>query len=756
MSALTPLYLLGVLAVAAPIVFHLIRRAPRGEVPFSSLLFLTPSPPKLTRRSRLDHILLLLLRAAVLCLLAFAFARPFLREKAEWSFGEDTQRRTAILVDTSASVHRGEIWNKVKEEARRAVADCRPTEELALLAFDRTSRPVLGFRESAALDAGKRQALALARIDALQPSWGATDLGQALIDAVAAIEDISDKSERAGRMPRRVVLISDLQQGSRLEALGEFEWPKDVELQVKTVADDASNAGLQRLPDPQDGAPGGDREPRVRVFNDLESRRERFSLQWTGPRGIALGDRIDVYVPPGESRVVRVPRTKSPAPVESIVLRGDSAPFDNTLFVLDEPRQEASVLFIGDDRPDDKEGLLYYLLRVFIDTPRRSVKVVSQPPTAPIAIDPRHPVSLVILAADTSPEIARRLRDQAQAGATLLYVATKPSNGQTLATLLDVPARPIEDASSATDALLGEIAFDHPLFAPFASPQYSDFTKIHFWKHRKLWDDNASGKDAATREGEAHREGEAPSEPSSKLARAEARPPEPSTKTARPPEVARPAVDQVRVLARFEKGDPAVMEKPLGKGSLVIMASGWSRNDSQLARSSKFVPLMMAMLDRHDPRPFEVEDHTVGDRIVLQPPKDSTTRLVVQKPSGTVVSMEPGSSSFEQTDEPGVYTVATVDGPRSFVVNLDPSESKTSALNVETLEQYGCRLSNPTRDQVDQEQLRQLHNAELEARQKLWRWLIVAAIGILIVETGLAGRIKRARPAYAQAEALSS
>ena len=78
MSFLTPLYILGALAIAAPIVFHLIRRTPRGEVPFSSLMFLSPSPPRLTRRSRLDHWLLLLLRAAALCLLAFAFARPFL------------------------------------------------------------------------------------------------------------------------------------------------------------------------------------------------------------------------------------------------------------------------------------------------------------------------------------------------------------------------------------------------------------------------------------------------------------------------------------------------------------------------------------------------------------------------------------------------------------------------------------------------------------------------------------------------------
>src|SRR5262249_44804576 len=158
------------------------------------------------------------------------FARPFLREKAHWNLGEDTQRRTAILVDTSASLRRGELWAKVRDAARRAVADCRPTEELAVLAFDRTSRPVLTFRESASLDPARRQSVALARIDELQPTWRATDIGQALIDAIAAIEDVADKSERSGRMPRRIVLISDLQQGSRLEALGEFEWPKDVEL----------------------------------------------------------------------------------------------------------------------------------------------------------------------------------------------------------------------------------------------------------------------------------------------------------------------------------------------------------------------------------------------------------------------------------------------------------------------------------------------------------------------------------------------
>ena len=36
-----------------------------------------------------------------------------------------------------------------------------------------------------------------------------------------------------------------------------------------------------------------------------------------------------------------------------------------------------------------------------------------------------------------------------------------------------------------------------------------------------------------------------------------------------------------------------------------------------------------------------------------------------------------------------------------------------------------------------------LHNTELEARQKLWRWLIVAALVVLILESWLAGRLTR-------------
>jgi hypothetical protein len=38
----------------------------------------------------------------------------------------------------------------------------------------------------------------------------------------------------------------------------------------------------------------------------------------------------------------------------------------------------------------------------------------------------------------------------------------------------------------------------------------------------------------------------------------------------------------------------------------------------------------------------------------------------------------------------------------------------------------------------------QLQNTELENRQKLWRWLLLGTIGVLLIETWLAGRTSRA------------
>jgi hypothetical protein len=697
MSFLTPLYILGALAIAAPIVFHLIRRTPKGEVPFSSLMFLAPTPPRLTRRSRLDNILLLLLRAGALALLALAFARPFLREPAILNFADVERRRDLVLIDASASLRRGDLWPKAKALALAAITDARPADQLAVYAFDTTTRPLLTFAESITLDPAKRLAIAKAKLAELEPTWASTDLGRGLVDAVAAIEDVADSSEKAGRMPRRIILVGDLQQGSKLDNLGDFEWPSDVELALKTVSDPAPNAGLHPVNESTEATAAEiAKELRVRISNDPGSRREAFQLVWIGAKGAEIGPPVDAYVPPGETRVVKVPKVPG---LSTLRLKGDAEGFDNNLYLATEVKGEATVLYVGNDAPDDAEGLLYYLGRVFEDTPRRTVKVVAKKPTEPISIDSARSTPLVVLAGETSGANAEKLRKYAESGGTVLFVIAAQGPSSTLATLADAPSLDPREAPSGRDAMLGEIAFDHPLFAPLAGPQFNDFTKIRFWKHRRI-DSEALG--------------------------------------------------EVRVLARFEGGDPAFVEKPVGRGRLVVLASGWNPVDSQLARSSKFVPLMAALLEGRTPPPVELASLTVLDRVPL-PGTDKTT---IRKPDGSTVDLETGATSFDGTDLPGVYAIDSPLGSRSFAVNLDPLESKTTPLGVETLEKLGVHLSaGPAKEALDREHLRQLQNAELEGRQKLWRALILAAIGILILETWLAGRLTRPSPPL---EALAS
>jgi hypothetical protein len=78
-----------------------------------------------------------------------------------------------------------------------------------------------------------------------------------------------------------------------------------------------------------------------------------------------------------------------------------------------------------------------------------------------------------------------------------------------------------------------------------------------------------------------------------------------------------------------------------------------------------------------------------------------------------------------------------------FAVNLAVAESNTAPLELEQLEQRGVRRGVALSRAERTERIRQQRDTELENRQKGWRWLIVAAVGLLIVETWWAGRAER-------------
>ena len=78
MAFLNPLFLFGLLATGIPLVIHLWNRRRVVTVDFSSLIFITAAHRENARRFQLRQFLILLLRMAIIALIALALARPFL------------------------------------------------------------------------------------------------------------------------------------------------------------------------------------------------------------------------------------------------------------------------------------------------------------------------------------------------------------------------------------------------------------------------------------------------------------------------------------------------------------------------------------------------------------------------------------------------------------------------------------------------------------------------------------------------------
>jgi hypothetical protein len=701
MNFLAPLFLLGGLAVALPVIFHLIRRTTRERKSFSSLMFLMPSPPRLTRRSRLEHLLLLLLRCAVLCLFALGFARPFIKKALDIGLPSGTAKRTVLLVDTSASMRRANLWADARARAESLVRDASPADQIALMTFDRQPHELITFDEWNRTAAGERVALAVRKLAESSPGWSSTHLGEAVINAA---ETLADTRGNAVTGPRQIIVISDLQEGSRIEQLQGYEWPKGIEVSVEPVKPRrVSNAGLQLVTETDDGSTKEATSVRVRVANSADSKLDQFKVGWaaTDSRTFAAQP-INVYAPAGQSRIVAVPLiTNVPASMkpDRIVLQGDEEDFDNTVYVIPPEQSRMSVLYLGAESEKDPHQPLYFLQRGFQDTRRTAVRIV-QSTTNKIW-------SLAVLTEAISDVLAKSVHDEITTGKVALVVMKDEHVAPTLSQLLGVERINVHEAQVRNYAMLADIDFRHPLFAPFADPRFSDFTKIHFWKYRKL---ETNG------------------------------------------------LPNARVLAKFDTGDPALLEVPVGKGKLFLLTSGWQPEDSQLALSTKFVPLLYAFLEQSgsvSPPPVQFY---VGDSAPLGP---NETGSVVHTPDGSELRLRSDEAIFSQTMTPGIYTLGTAnrsadisvrsnsESPlgRRFAVNLDASESRTAPMPLDELERLGAPvLHQPTVASREAERKVRLRNTELEERQKLWRWFLLGTLGILLVETWLAGRTARRLP----------
>ncbi|RCS46428.1 VWA domain-containing protein [Bremerella cremea] len=689
MSVLSGIFLLGAAAIAAPILFHLIRRTPKAHYEFSSLMFLKPSPPKLTRRSRLDQWLLLLLRSLVILLLAIAFMRPYFRSESQLSPEDSPQRHIAILIDQSASMRRGNLWQQAIEQAKSTVDALEPTDEVSLFGFGETLQTIVTPEDTGQLTRSQRRELVRDKLDELEPTWGASNLGTALLSVAERLEAADDLRQTHAAL--QIVLIGDVQSGSQLDALQTSQWPKSVRLAVRTLVTAPESNARVRLLARGDDAVDQTYVPRVRVRNVAGAQTEQFDVAWSNGT-TDLPRTVTFYVPPGESLVLDVPYDVGEAKPDRLQLRGDGEgmEFDNTFYVVPPRQEQIQIAYFGSEADDDPAEMLFYLSRAFGETPARKVEVnaydAQSVPQWEFDAGPR----FVVISQTLTPPQQKVMERYLSHGGHALVVLKNDEmaremsewlGGISLAESTDNAAAKPEDY-----AMLGHIDFRHPLFVPFAAARYNDFTKIRFWRHRRV---NLEG------------------------------------------------VDNPNVIAQFEDRSPALWSTTRGAGKLYVMTAGWNCNDSQLALSTKFLPLLSRWLELAARGQLASQSYVVNQAVPLPV---STGGRRVRLPDGATVELVESATQFTETSAPGIYTLLHDKQETPFAVNLADAESETDSLPQERLEQLGIVLGTTPTQAEQLEQMRQLRDIELESRQKIWKWLIVAVLILLGIETLLAAR----------------
>ena len=693
MSFLAPLFLIGSLALAGPILFHLIRRTTKEQTQFSSLMFLFATPPRLTRRSRIEHWLLLALRCLALGLMALGFARPFLKQPPSGLEANGTRQRIVLLLDSSASMRRDDLWNEARRQAEALAQGAGVADEVAVLTFARSTEVLVSIEDWQRTPVSERAALVKGRLADRQPGWLGTHLGAALIRASDLLAESAGK-EAPGI--RRVVLFSDLQSGSHLEVLQSYEWPKEMELVVAPLAaKKPGNASVQWLPEAGEADSLATNQVRVRISNTSDAKSEQFQVNWANAEGTGLVTDpapVAAYVPAGQNRTLRVVVPTNGVDARRILLTGDGQPFDNLVHVVPPEPVRSSVIYWGTDSTSDRRQPASFLRETLPATRRQFVTLIARTPEQPVTPAELEAAVLYVVTGAIPAETAAEIRRRVMGGKLLLVALRNPAMAATASQLVGVESLPVSEAVVRDYAMLGTLDFRHPCFAPFADPRFSDFTRIHFWKYRQVSADALPG---------------------------------------------------ARVVAGFDSGDPALLEIPAGRGRILLLTSGWNPEDSQFALSTKFVPFIYSILEMAGGAVTTTGQTLVGDAPELPAGfVGDGTDITLQGPSGAPVSLGRMVTNLPVAEVPGVYSLRAGKITFRYTANLDPLESRTVPLSVDELERWGAPVRHPTSPAAAGEQSRiktELQSQEAEGRQKLWRWFVVATLAVLLGETVIAG-----------------
>ncbi len=625
---------LGSLAIAA----HLTRRPPEERVPFGAMLLLRRMVERLRRRRRIKDRPLLALRLLAIALLALGAAGPVILYPGGVP-EHGGSGRVVLVIDRSLSMGLHEAGETLLARARsraRDVLDGLPPGTLAgvvLFADD-----ALAITDTLTTD----HARLASAVDAVELSQGGTDLRAGLHEARRLL---------AGE-PGEVLLFSD-EAGPRTVEAARDELQALVErgntvLPMAVHADPPRNVAITRARYTP-GAEGGTLTLRVANYgpDPLE-----LPCTITLPDGQVIP--IFVELPPeGEAEErVTLPRQAEGGVGRARCEDPDLPDDDARFFHL--PRVGASRVLVVDGDPGDTptRSEVYFLERALAPWggTRSGVSLDIVTPSGLDALDPEvHRVVFLANVADPRP-FGPLLTTFVQKGGGLVIAAgdnvTADRYNGALGAILPAPfrrARSIAGRDEPGVPLQLPERTDHPLFQPFSRSGRASFGKIR--SHRIL-----------TLE----------------------------------PYQDRP--DAIVTLLHYEGGAPALVERKVGKGHVLVWTStvdwGWSNLPLQAA----FMPLTQSMvryLGGESGSNAGRFDGVVG-RAISIPLPEHTVEPSIDGPDGNPHPYRIEGHHLVFTPErAGAYTLR-VEGmpPLAYVaVNTDPLESdvrrSTSVLAVE-------------------------------------------------------------------------
>ena len=306
MTALSPLLLLASLAVAVPVLIHLLRRRETRTLVFPALRYLKRTTREHARIVRLRQFLLLALRITAVLLAVLAAARLVL----PLGGSDDPPAGLAIVVDNGLTsgtvVGDGRLLDSIRARAAEALGRAGPRDQIWLIEAGSPDMPSLPL----SLEQAR------ARLASLSPTHVTSDLQ-------GALERAADLLGAGAPETREIVLISDLER----VALEGGEAGGEVHPERLVIAPPPSRAGGNR------GIGGllvsGGYVPRAGDLGEIEVSLSGSGIGGSTVRGY-LGDRLigSSATGPDGTAVLTLPRlpigwVEGRVEIEPDDLRGD-------------------------------------------------------------------------------------------------------------------------------------------------------------------------------------------------------------------------------------------------------------------------------------------------------------------------------------------------------------------------------------------------------------------------------------------------